>query len=161
MKKFLAVLLCLVMTVAAFSGCTSTNDPADQTAAPADQTAAPADQTAAPADQTPAPDAEPVSSQDTLVIVTNGDPGRLRSDTINNLANMTYNRLIYDYLFTRNSKGEYVPCLCEEYQLDADNLGVTLKLREGVKFHDGNIMTADDVLASLVYGKQDTSSGSC
>ena len=74
MKKFLAVLLCLVMTVAAFSGCTSTNDPADQTAAPADQTAA-------PADQTPAPDAEPVSSQDTLVIVTNGDPGRLRSDT--------------------------------------------------------------------------------
>lgn len=160
MKKFLAVLLCLVMTVAAFSGCTSTNDPADQTAAPADQTAAPADQTAAPADQTPAPDAEPVSSQDTLVIVTNGDPGRLRSDTINNLANMTYNRLIYDYLFTRNSKGEYVPCLCEEYQLDADNLGVTLKLREGVKFHDGNIMTADDVLASLVYGKQDTSSGS-
>lgn len=105
MKKFLAVLLCLVMTVAAFSGCTSTNDPADQTAAPADQTAAPADQTAAPADQTPAPDAEPVSSQDTLVIVTNGDPGRLRSDTINNLANMTYNRLIYDYLFTRNSKG--------------------------------------------------------
>lgn len=160
MKKFLAVLLCLVMTVAAFSGCTSTNDPADQTAAPADQTAAPADQTAAPADQTPAPDAELVSSQDTLVIVTNGDPGRLRSDTINNLANMTYNRLIYDYLFTRNSKGEYVPCLCEEYQLDADNLGVTLKLREGVKFHDGNIMTADDVLASLVYGKQDTSSGS-
>ena len=153
MKKFLAVLLCLVMTVAAFSGCTSTNDPADQTAAPADQTAA-------PADQTPAPDAEPVSSQDTLVIVTNGDPGRLRSDTINNLANMTYNRLIYDYLFTRNSKGEYVPCLCEEYQLDADNLGVTLKLREGVKFHDGNVMTADDVLASLVYGKQDTSSGS-
>jgi peptide/nickel transport system substrate-binding protein len=73
---------------------------------------------------------------------------------------MTYNRLIYDYLFTRNSKGEYEPCICEEYQLDDDNLGVTMKLREGVKFHDGNTMTAQDVLASLLYGKQDTSSGS-
>ena len=99
------------------------------------------------------------ASQKTLVIVTDGDPGRLRSDTINNLANMTYNRLTYDYLFTRNNLGQYVPCLCESYELDADNLGVTMKLRENVKFHSGNVMTAEDVLASLVYGKKDTSSG--
>ena len=104
-------------------------------------------------------DEEPVSARDTLVIVTTGDPGRLRSDTINNLVNLPYNRLVYDYLFTRNDKGEYVPCIAESYELDEDNLGVTLHLRQGVKFHDGNVMTADDVLASLVIGKQDTSSG--
>ena len=158
MKKFLAVLLCLAMVAAVCSGCASTKEPADPTPAAGDQTPAPTD--AASVDATPEPGTDVVSSQDTLVIVTNGDPGRLRSDTINNLANMTYNRLIYDYLFTRNSKGEYVPCLCEEYKLDADNLGVTMKLRQGVKFHDGNVMTAEDVLASLAIGKQDTSSGS-
>ena len=150
MKKSLAALLCLVLTAALLSGCTSNSKPAAQT--PAGVTPA--------ADASSAAEAEPMSSRDTLVIVTNGDPGRLRSDTINNLANMTYNRLIYDYLFTRNSQGQYEPCLCESYQLDNDNLGVTMKLRENVKFHSGNIMTAEDVLASLMYGKQDTSSGS-
>lgn len=156
MKKLLALLLCLLMALAMFSGCASTNEPATEEQSPA--TEAPA--TDASTTEASTTDAEPVSSRDTLVIVTNGDPGRLRSDTINNLANMTYNRLIYDYLFTRNSQGQYEACLCEDYQLDADNLGVTMKLREGVKFHDGNTMTAEDVLASLVYGKQDTSSGS-
>lgn len=100
------------------------------------------------------------AQKDTVVIVTSGDPGRLRSDTLNSLKEIPYNRLAYDYLFTRNSKGEYEPCLCESYTLDADNLGVTMNLRQGVKFHNGNTMTADDVLASLYYGKQDTASGS-
>ncbi len=156
MKKLLALLLCLLMSMALFSGCTS----ASETAAEEESPATEATTTEESVTDMPDADEEVVSSQDTLVIVTNGDPGRLRSDTINNLANMTYNRLIYDYLFTRNSKGEYEPCICEEYQLDDDNLGVTMNLRQGVKFHDGNTMTAEDVLASLVYGKQDTSSGS-
>lgn len=151
MKKLLALLICLLMTVAMFSACTSASEPAAEEQSSASEE---------PAAEATVEDTEIVSSRDTLIIVTNGDPGRLRSDTINNLANMTYNRLIYDYLFTRNSKGEYEPCICEEYQLDDDNLGVTMKLREGVKFHDGNTMTAQDVLASLLYGKQDTSSGS-
>ncbi|MCI9294827.1 MAG: ABC transporter substrate-binding protein [Lawsonibacter sp.] len=100
------------------------------------------------------------STKDTVVIVTSGDPGRLRSDTLNSLKEIPFNRLAYDYLFTRNSKGEFEPCICQSYELDSDNLGVTLHLRQGVKFHDGNTMTADDVLASLYYGKQDTASGS-
>ena len=106
------------------------------------------------------PKAEIISSKDTAIIVTKGDPGRLRGDTLNSLAYLTFNRLVYDYLFTRNSKGEYEPCICTDYELDEDSLGVTLHLREGVKFHDGNTMTAEDVLASLQFGMKDTSSGS-
>ena len=100
------------------------------------------------------------TEDNSIVIVASGDPGRLRSDTINSMDEMPYNRLVYDYLFTRNSQGEYEPCLCESFTLDDDNLGVTLNLRQNVKFHNGNTMTADDVLASLYYGMQDTASGS-
>lgn len=100
------------------------------------------------------------TEDNSIVIVASGDPGRLRSDTINSMDEMPYNRLVYDYLFTRNSQGEYEPCLCESFTLDDDNLGVTLNLRQNVKFHNGNTMTANDVLASLYYGMQDTASGS-
>ncbi|MDO4492457.1 MAG: ABC transporter substrate-binding protein [Clostridia bacterium] len=127
MKKTIALLLCLMMTLSIFGVATAEGE---------------------------------VSSRDTAVIVTAYDPGRLRSDTMNNLASMTYNRLVYDYLFTRNTTGSYDPCLCVDYTMDEDNMGTTLKLRENVKFHDGNVMTAEDVLFSLIAGKNDTSSGS-
>lgn len=148
MKKTLALLLAVVMAVLAGCGKSST--------APASSTTGPAS-----SGQSSTASAQgPESSVNTAVIVTKTDPGRLRADTINNLNCMHYNRLVYDYLFTRNRQGEFDPCLCTSYELDNDNMGVTLHLREGVKFHDGNVMTADDVLASLVYGKADTSSGS-
>ena len=40
------------------------------------------------------------TEDNSIVIVASGDPGRLRSDTINSMDEMPYNRLVYDYLFT-------------------------------------------------------------
>lgn len=137
-KKYAALLLALVMAVSLLPGCGSSQSSSGTSGSQGSEG----------------------SKKDTVVIVTSGDPGRLRSDTLNSLKEIPFNRLAYDYLFTRNSKGEYEPCICESYTLDDDNLGVTMNLRQGVKFHDGNTMTADDVLASLYYGKQDTASGS-
>lgn len=155
MRKKSLTLVFLALIVSLLVGCAGPTTSA--TEAPAAEP--PKTDSAAPAAPAAPAVKEVKSSRDTLVIATPGDPGRLRSDTINNLVNMPYNRLIYDYLFTRNNKGEFEPALCESFTLDEDNLGVVMNLRKSVKFHSGNIMTADDVLASLMIGKQDTSSG--
>lgn len=55
--------------------------------------------------------------------------------------------LVYDRLLTVNAAGEIEPCLCESWS--SDGAGVwTLRLREGVKWHDSSKLTANDVAAS-------------
>ncbi|MDY3919482.1 MAG: ABC transporter substrate-binding protein [Candidatus Limivivens sp.] len=56
---------------------------------------------------------------------------------------------VYEQLMTLNGEGEPVPELCESYEVNEDATEFTFVLRQGVKFHDGSEMTADDVVASL------------
>lgn len=160
MKKFLAMMICALMVVSALAGCAPQ---AAKTEAPkTEAAAAPATDAAAPAaDAAAAPEAAGrTSSEDRMVMAITTEPGRLRSDTISTLAAAPYNSIIYDYLFNRDAAGEYEYSICESYELDADNMGVTMHLRPGVKFHNGNPMDAEDVLYSLIYGGQDTTYGS-
>jgi ABC-type transport system substrate-binding protein len=62
---------------------------------------------------------------------------------------------MYETLFEYNPEalmdGDYeiVPWLAESYTTSPDGLVYTIKLRQGVQFHSGNMMTADDVLYSF------------
>ena len=56
---------------------------------------------------------------------------------------------IFEGLYTFNSRYEPVPMLVEGEEILEDGRVVLLTLREGVKFHNGRIMDAEDVLASL------------
>ena len=47
------------------------------------------------------------------------------------------------------AKGGWTPGLAETIETSADGLTVTMRLREAVAFHDGSILTAQDVLRSL------------
>lgn len=70
-------------------------------------------------------------------------------------AECAYIPLVYETLFTYDpitmQKGQYklIPWLAESYTVSSDGLTYTIKLRHGVKFHSGNVMTADDVVYSL------------
>ncbi len=56
---------------------------------------------------------------------------------------------MYDRLLDFDAKGEKVPKLAAEWKFNADATKVTLALRQGVTFHSGNALTADDVVYSL------------
>jgi peptide/nickel transport system substrate-binding protein len=55
------------------------------------------------------------------------------------------------------NNGTYVPGIAEEWELSEDYLTFTLKLREGVKLHDGTEFTTKDVEATFycLYPRMD------
>ena len=58
-------------------------------------------------------------------------------------------RSIYDTLTAPNEEGEYVPFLAETVTPNATFDSWDIKLREGVKFHDGTDLTAEVVKNNL------------
>ncbi|MFO1173986.1 MAG: ABC transporter substrate-binding protein [Paracoccaceae bacterium] len=58
------------------------------------------------------------------------------------------NRQWGDTLVTITPDGKVEPRLCESYEPNADATEWKFKIREGVKFHDGSAMTAEDVAAT-------------
>ena len=56
---------------------------------------------------------------------------------------------IYDQLFREEPDGSFVPNLVSEYSFSEDGTELTMTLLDGVKFHNGETMTADDVVFSL------------
>ncbi|WP_368652926.1 ABC transporter substrate-binding protein [Ornithinibacillus sp. 4-3] len=58
-------------------------------------------------------------------------------------------RHIFETLVTYDSDYNVVPMLAESWDESEDGLTYTFHLREGVKFHNGEEMTADDVVASM------------
>lgn len=56
---------------------------------------------------------------------------------------------IYETLFDINEKGEAVPFLAESYTVSDDVKTYRVKLRPGVKFHDGTPLDAEAVLANF------------
>ena len=59
--------------------------------------------------------------------------------------------LMYQGLFYESETGQAVPLLATGYEVSPDGLVYTIKLREGVKFHTGQPMTAKDVAYSYNY----------
>lgn len=54
-------------------------------------------------------------------------------------------RLVYDSLYQLQSGGSYTLELAERADVSEDGLGWTFKLRDGITFHDGVLLTAEDV----------------
>ncbi|HZR01522.1 MAG TPA: ABC transporter substrate-binding protein [Chloroflexota bacterium] len=66
---------------------------------------------------------------------------------------------MYDQVFSRllwkDGTGKANPDLAESWQLAPDNLSIKLKLRDGLKWHDGKPVTADDFVTMFGYNKDE------
>lgn len=52
-------------------------------------------------------------------------------------------QLVIEPLIRENNKGEWTPWLAESYKLADDHSSMTIKLRKGIKFHDGSDFNAE------------------
>ncbi|MCA9859164.1 MAG: ABC transporter substrate-binding protein [Thermomicrobiales bacterium] len=56
---------------------------------------------------------------------------------------------VYETLFAYDNEFQPIPMLADTYTISEDGLTQTITLRQGVPFHNGEVMTAADVKASL------------
>ena len=56
---------------------------------------------------------------------------------------------VYEGLVKTGPDGELIPAVAERYDISDDGLVYTFTLREGVKFHNGDPVTAEDVIYSI------------
>ena len=57
--------------------------------------------------------------------------------------------MIYDTLFATDAKGEIQPQMVGNYEISADKLTYILTLRDGLSWHDGQPVSAEDCVASI------------
>src|SRR5262245_65352596 len=93
--------------------------------------------------------AAPAHAQQTLRAVMHSDLKIL--DPIWTTAYIVRNHgyMIYDTLFSQDEKGEIKPQMVDKYEASADKLTHTFTLRDGLAWHDGQPVTAEDCVASL------------
>jgi peptide/nickel transport system substrate-binding protein len=96
----------------------------------------------------PARSAGPVAGG-VIRVATNAEPGTLDWTSSTATATRLAAWHIYETLFALDRNYTVPPLLAEGYSVSADGLHYTIRLRQGVGFHNGQPMTADDVVASL------------
>jgi peptide/nickel transport system substrate-binding protein len=70
--------------------------------------------------------------------------------------NMSWLKSLYGYLIRLDKDQNPQPDHAESWQFSPDGATMTLKLRQGIKFHSGRDFTSEDVLFSWQYGKDPT-----
>ena len=91
----------------------------------------------------------PASAETTLRVVMHSDLKIV--DPIWTTAYIVRNHgyMIYDTLFAMDAKGEIRPQMVDRYEVSADKLTYTMTLRDGLLWHDGKPVTAEDCVASI------------
>jgi peptide/nickel transport system substrate-binding protein len=88
----------------------------------------------------------PIPAQPNVVIAKPGDPVGLDPANVTDLESLQICRNIYDTLVQYEPDStKIVPGLAESWERTEDGLEIVFHLREGVVFHDGTPLTADDV----------------
>ena len=122
---------------------------AEPTAAAAEPTAVAAEPTAASAEPTAAA-AEPTAatsgaSGGTVTIGIGGSPDSLNPGVGYLAEAFDLYGLVYDTAIGIDLKGQYYPLLVDSYTPSDDGKTWTLKVHDGVKWHDGQPLTAEDI----------------
>jgi peptide/nickel transport system substrate-binding protein len=141
---FLAVILSLSMILSA-TACS----PKEETPVETNTQNAPSAPVAPTAEAPKKEEVEPAKPvKDSVILAITGEPSSLDSMKANDLNTFSIQCNLYDSLLRQEQDGSLVPGLAESWEYNADKTEITFKLREGVKFHNGDTMTADDVVFS-------------
>lgn len=86
------------------------------------------------------------ANKDSFTYAISGDPSATNPINANDRWGLTINNMIYSPLVVIEPDGTEKNILAESVEASADGLSVTVKLREDVKWSDGEGLTADDVV---------------
>jgi peptide/nickel transport system substrate-binding protein len=89
--------------------------------------------------------AKPAVNRDTLVVALEREIQNLDALVTASGDSLRYAWQIYDSLYGFDSKGNMVPRMATGHEVSADGLTYTFKLRSGIRFHNGDPMTSEDV----------------
>ena len=149
MKKKLVVVLVVLMLVmlAACGGSNSANSSTPTEPEESTETETPAE---TPSETpTEAPEATVTEWKKDVVIGTSSPNLTMDVQEITATEDFAAHKSVHEGLFKYNSDtGEYDNWLCESYEMDGADW--TLHLRQGVKWHNGEEFTADDVVYTLI-----------
>ena len=144
MKKFLSLVLVMALCLTALAACGGNGG----TEAPA-ATNAPA----AAGSESPAP-AAPASTMDTLIVRNSGDPMSFNPSVASD-DNLYYAAMCMFHRLTKlDTTKSPVPDAAESWDVSDDALTITWHLKDGLKWSDGEPLTADDVKYTFDYIKE-------
>lgn len=131
--KLTCLALATLLLLAACGGGASSAAPAASTTP-----AASAASGAAPASAAP-------SAKDTFTYGMTAEPKTLNALVADDFVAYTVTNQLYDNLICQKPDGSLVPGLAEKWEYNEDATEITFTLRKGVKFHNGDELTAADV----------------
>ncbi len=91
----------------------------------------------------------PVVDRDTLVVALDKEIQSLDAQVTASGDSQRYAMEIYDTLYGFDAKGNVVPRMADDVKESADRLTYTFTLRKGIKFHNGDAFTSEDVKYSI------------
>ena len=91
----------------------------------------------------------PALAQKTLRFVPHSDLKILDPIWTTAYISRNHGYMVYDTLFGMDDMGEIKPQMVDTYDVSGDKLTHTLKLRDGLLWHDGASVTAEDCIASI------------
>jgi len=90
-----------------------------------------------------------VAAEEVLRLRLNGDVNTLDPIATTNFTIRNASYLMYDTLFAMDEDYVVQPQMAEGATISEDGLTYTITLREGLMFHDGSPVTAEDAVVSL------------
>ena len=148
MKRTLSLALCLCLALTLLAGCGG-SAPATTTAA---GTPTQVGQTTTGASTT-APPPSPAPAKDSFTFSESNPINSLDPTGVNTTVAIYLYNLIFSSLVRQPETGNIVGDLAEVWDVSADGLTYTFKIRDDAKFHDGTPVTAEDAAFSVSAAK--------
>ena len=87
--------------------------------------------------------------RDNVIVTLNSEPTALHAGFATSTVASFVGQQIFDSLVKKTDDGQFVPSLAKSWEYSEDDCTYTFELRDDVVFHNGEKMTADDVVFSL------------